>query len=44
MIMPRGPGILLPDFPHHIIHRGHNRQVVFSEKTDYRYYLGNLYD
>lgn len=40
--MPRGPRILLPDFPHHIIHRGHNRQVVFSEKNDYRYYLDNL--
>jgi len=29
-------------YPHHIIQRGHNRQVVFVSDEDYRYYLDNL--
>jgi putative transposase len=28
--------------PHHIVQRGHNRQAVFIEQKDYRYYLDNL--
>ncbi|PLX94602.1 MAG: transposase [Desulfuromonas sp.] len=40
--MPRSARIALPNYPHHIIQRGHNRQTVFAESDDYRYYLDNL--
>ncbi|MFZ6028617.1 MAG: transposase [Chloroflexota bacterium] len=40
--MPRRARIVLPNCPHHIIQRGHNRQVVFSGDGDYQYYLDNL--
>ncbi len=40
--MPRTARIILPDYPHHIIQRGHNRQAVFTGEDDFRYYLDNL--
>ena len=40
--MPRTARVVLPDYPHHIIQRGHNRQVVFVNDEDYLYYLENL--
>lgn len=40
--MPRKARIVLPNTPHHIVQRGHNRQVVFVEKQDYQYYLANV--
>ena len=40
--MPRSARLVLPNCPHHIIQRGHNRQVVFSGDDDYLYYLDNL--
>ena len=40
--MPRKARILLPDTPHHIVQRGHNRSVVFVEDSDYQYYLNTL--
>ena len=40
--MPRSARIVLPNYPHHIVQRGHNRQAVFSDEDDYRYYLDNL--
>lgn len=40
--MPRQSRLVLPDCPHHIIQRGHNRQAVFAGEEDYRYYLENL--
>ena len=40
--MPRPLRILLPNTPHHIVQRGHNRQAVFVADEDYRYYLDNL--
>ena len=40
--MPRQARIVLPNCPHHIIQRGHNRQVVFVSEDDYFYYLDNL--
>lgn len=40
--MPRTARIVIPDYPHHVIQRGHNRQVVFSAVDDYLYYLDNL--
>jgi REP-associated tyrosine transposase len=40
--MPRTARIVLPNYPHHVIQRGHNRQTVFACEDDYRYYLDNL--
>ncbi len=40
--MPRMGRVVVPGYPHHIIQRGHNRQVVFAEEADYRYYLNTL--
>ena len=40
--MPRQSRLVLPNCPHHIIQRGHNRQVVFTGDDDYLYYLDNL--
>ena len=28
--MPRMGRIVLPNYPHHMVQRGHNRQVVFA--------------
>jgi putative transposase len=40
--MPRKARILLPHTPHHLVQRGHNRDSVFAEPSDYRYYLNTL--
>ena len=40
--MPRRSRIVIDVYPHHIIQRGHNRQVVFASDDDYLYYLDNL--
>ena len=40
--MPRKARLVLANYPHHIIQRGHNRGVVFAHDGDYRYYLENL--
>ena len=40
--MPRMGRVILPRYPHHIVQRGHNRQVVFVEAEDYRRYLSTL--
>ncbi len=32
----------MPDYPHHVVQRGHNRQVVFAHSRDYERYLGTL--
>ena len=40
--MPRMGRVVLPGYPHHVIQRGHNRQAVFAEPADYRYYLDTL--
>jgi putative transposase len=34
--------IVLPNYPHHIVQRGHNRQVVFAAVEDYQRYLDDL--
>lgn len=33
---------IIPDYPHHVVQRGHNKRQVFSRSDDYRYYLSNL--
>ena len=33
--MPRVGRVILPNYPHHVVQLGHNRQVVFVESEDY---------
>jgi len=40
--MPRHARLILSNCPHHIVQRGHNRQVVFAGNDDYLYYLDTL--
>ena len=40
--MPRIGRVVLPNYPHHVVQRGHNKQVVFAEEADYLYYLNTL--
>ncbi len=40
--MPRTARIVIPNYPHHIIQRGHKRQTVFTSDDDYCHYLDNL--
>lgn len=40
--MPRKARLIVPNTPHHIIQRGHDRKAVFMGKRDYQYYLQNL--
>jgi REP element-mobilizing transposase RayT len=32
----------VPNCPHHVVKRGHNRKAVFLADQDYQYYLDNL--
>jgi putative transposase len=40
--MPRIGRAVLQYYPHHVVQRGHNRQVVFAEARDYERYLETL--
>ncbi len=40
--MPRIGRVVLPNYPHHVVQRGHNRQVVFAADYDYQRYLTDL--
>lgn len=40
--MPRLGRVVLPNYPHHVVQRGHNKQVVFAEEADYLHYLNTL--
>ena len=40
--MPRKPRFVLPSEPQHIIIRGINREPIFYDDADYRYYLNKL--
>ncbi len=40
--MPRIGRTVVPHYPHHIVQRGHNRQVVFAADRDFHYYLDTL--
>jgi len=40
--MGRQPRVLVPDFPHHIVQRGHDHNAVFIDSSDYEFYLANL--
>lgn len=37
--MARLPRLTLPDYPHHVILRGNNRQSIFASAADYHYLL-----
>jgi len=34
--MPRMGRVVLPNYPHHVVQRGHNRQVVFAAALGYQ--------
>tara|TARA_R110000751_G_scaffold150109_1_gene255101 strand:+ start:13563 stop:14213 length:651 start_codon:yes stop_codon:yes gene_type:complete len=34
--------MVLPNYPHHIVQRGHNRQVVFARADDFQRYLTDI--
>ncbi|MBI2994789.1 MAG: transposase [Gammaproteobacteria bacterium] len=40
--MPRMGRIVMPGVAHHIVQRGHNREVVFRSGEDFGFYLHNL--
>jgi putative transposase len=40
--MPRKARVIIPNTPHHVMQRGHNRQVVFSSEEEFQYYRENL--
>jgi putative transposase len=40
--MPRIGRVVLPNYPHPVVQRGHNRQVVFADALDFEYCLSNL--
>jgi putative transposase len=42
MGMARSARVVLENYPHHVIQRGHNKQVVFATREDYLFYLDNL--
>jgi len=42
--MPRKPRFYIPEVAVHIVHRGHNRDVVFADDGDFQAYLGWLYE
>ncbi|MFQ5882713.1 MAG: transposase [Candidatus Methylomirabilales bacterium] len=37
--MARPPRIAIPTLPHIIVQRGNNRQAIFTDEDDYRFYL-----
>ena len=39
---PGRPGSLYPVLLHHVVQRGHNRQVVFAADENFQFYLENL--
>lgn len=42
--MPRKPRFFLPGVAVHIVQRGHSRNPVFFENSDYQFSLDLLYD
>jgi putative transposase len=36
--------VVVPHYPHHVVQRGHNRQVIFAAPQDYERYLRALRD
>jgi putative transposase len=42
LLMARLPRLTLPDYPHHVIQRGNNRQPIFAAPADYQTLLDLL--
>ena len=40
--MPRGKRLIVPNCPHHIVQRGHDRKAVFVCDEDYQHYINTL--
>lgn len=40
--MARLPRLTVPGYPHHVIQRGNNRQLIFNDAADYERYLSLL--
>jgi putative transposase len=40
--MARRPRVVVSAYPHHIIQRGNNRQVIFFTEDDYHAYVAAL--
>lgn len=40
--MPRSARVIVPNVPHHVVQRGHNRLSIFAEPADFNYYLQTL--
>ena len=40
--MPRMGRVVLPNYPHHVVQRGHDRKAVFAAEADYQRYLDDL--
>jgi putative transposase len=40
--MPRVGRVVVPDYPHHVVQRGHNRGVVFASAADFERYLSDM--
>ncbi|MBD3868800.1 MAG: transposase [Acidobacteria bacterium] len=40
--MARQHRIILPNLPHHVVHRGHNRDVIFNSNSDFNTYLSYM--
>lgn len=40
--MPRIGSVILANYPHHIVQREHNKQVVFAAPRDYECHLETL--
>jgi putative transposase len=40
--MPRMGRVVLANYPHHVVQRGHDRQVVFAGEADFKRYLADL--
>lgn len=42
--MPRIGRVILPQYPHHVVQPGHNKQVVFADSRGYKRFLATLAD
>ena len=40
--MSRRGRVVLPNYPHHVVQRGHNRQVVFASEAEFGRYVEDL--
>ena len=40
--MPRLGRVVIPNYHHHVVQRGHNKQAVFAEETVFSFYLNTL--